>query len=442
MSTERAPFLLFFGGVACAAWIGGLSAGLVATAVSAILADLVVFPPIGSLAVQTSSDVFSITTFVMEATLVSLLATFRDRAKKVAEAASKRDESLNSQLRSEQRIAATATRELESSRERLSILAATTADGIWDYDYDSGVNWWSDRVFRLLGYEPGEFGISLERVDSMVHQEDRKRRQEAIAAHLAGDTEHYFCEFRFRHKDGSYRWFLSQGSALRGENSRGIRMIGTLTDVTELKTIEADLKAAKEAADIANRAKDEFLATLSHELRTPLNAVLGWTQLIRMTEQESLQNDRVREGIGVIERNVQSQLRLIEDLLDVSRIITGKMRLDFQLIDFREVVQQAVKPLLPTAEAKDIRIEQFLDPGCGLVNGDQERLQQIIWNLLSNAIKFSMRRSKIQMTMRQANSHVELEVTDFGKGIAPGFYRVSSNGLCKPRLIQQDRSLV
>ena len=195
-------------------------------------------------------------------------------------------------------------------------------------------------------------------------------------------------------------------------------MIGTLTDVTELKTIEADLKAAKEAADIANRAKDEFLATLSHELRTPLNAVLGWTQLIRMTERESLQNDRLREGIGVIERNVQSQLRLIEDLLDVSRIVTGKMRLDFQLIDFREVVQEAVKPLLPTAEAKDIRIEQFLDPDCGLVNGDPERLQQIIWNLLSNAIKFSKRRSQIQMTMRQANSRVELEVTDFGKGIA------------------------
>jgi signal transduction histidine kinase len=217
---------------------------------------------------------------------------------------------------------------------------------------------------------------------------------------------------------------------LRGENSRGIRMIGTLTDVTELKTIEADLKAAKEAADIANRAKDEFLATLSHELRTPLNAVLGWTQLIRMTERESLQNDRVREGIGVIERNVQSQLRLIEDLLDVSRIVTGKMRLDFQLIDFREVVQEAVKPLLPTAEAKDIRIEQFLDPDCGLVNGDQERLQQIIWNLLSNAIKFSKRRSKIQMTMRQANSRVELEVTDFGKGIAPELFTASLRTVC------------
>ena len=120
--------------------------------------------------------------------------------------ASKRDESLDARC-APQRIAATATRQLESSRERLSILAATTADGIWDYDYDSGVNWWSDRVFRLLGYEPCEFEISLERVDSMVHQEDRKRRQEAIAAHLAGHTEHYFCEFRFLHKDGNYPGF-------------------------------------------------------------------------------------------------------------------------------------------------------------------------------------------------------------------------------------------
>ena len=419
VSTERAPFLLFFGGVACAAWIGGLSASLVATAMSAILADLTFFPPFGSLSVQSSSDAFSIITFVVEATLVSLLATFRDRAKKVAEAASKRDQSLTSQLRSEQRIAAATTRELESSRERLSILAATTADGIWDYDYDTGLNWWSDRAFRLLGYQPGEFEITLERVHSMVHEEDRNRRQEAIAAHLAGQTEHYFCEFRFLHKDGNYRWFLSQGSALRDETGRGIRMIGTLTDVTELKTIETDLKAAKEAADIANRTKDEFLATLSHELRTPLNAILGWTQLIRMTEQESLQNDRLREGFDVIERNVRSQLRLIEDLLDVSRIITGKMRLEFQLVDFRELIQQAIKPLLPTAEAKDIRIEQFLDSDCGPVNGDRERLQQVIWNLLSNAIKFSNPHAKIQITLRQANSQVELKITDSGKGIAP-----------------------
>jgi PAS domain S-box-containing protein len=416
---ERAPFLLFFGGVACAAWIGGLSASLIATAVSAMLVDLLFFPPSGSLSVESLSDAFNIVTFVVEATLVSLLATFRDRAQKVSEEASKRDESLTSQLRSEQRIAAAATRELESSRERLNMLAATTADGIWDYGYDSGLNWWSDRGFRLLGYEPGEFEITLERVDSMVHEEDRNRRREAIAAHLAGETKHYFCEFRFRHKDGSYRWFLSQGSAFRDETGRGIRMIGTLTEVTKLKTIETDLKAAKEAAEIADRAKDEFLATLSHELRTPLNAILGWMQLIRMTEQESLQRDRVREGLEVIERNVGSQLRLIEDLLDVSRIITGKMRLEFQFVNFREVIQQAVKPLLPTAEAKDIQIEQFLDSDCGLVNGDRERLQQIIWNLLSNAIKFSDRHAKVQITLRRANSHVELEITDSGKGIAP-----------------------
>ena len=161
--------------------------------------------------------------------------------------------------------------------------------------------------------------------------------------------------FVFCIKTGTTTGFLARVPLLRDETGRGIRMIGTLTDVTELKTIETDLKAAKEAADIANRTKDEFLATLSHELRTPLNAILGWTQLIRMTEQESLQNDRLREGFDVIERNVRSQLRLIEDLLDVSRIITGKMRLEFQLVDFRELIQQAIKPLLPTAEAKDIR---------------------------------------------------------------------------------------
>jgi signal transduction histidine kinase len=206
---------------------------------------------------------------------------------------------------------------------------------------------------------------------------------------------------------------------LRDENGRAIRMIGTLTDMTELKKIETDLKAAKEEADIANRTKDEFLATLSHELRTPLNAILGWAQLMGMTGPGSLQSDRLREGVEVIERNVRSQLRLIEDLLDVSRIVAGKLRLEFRTVDFREVIQQAVEPLLPSAQAKEIRIEQSFDADCGFVDGDPERLQQVIWNLLSNAIRFSDRASKIQITLRKAGSHLELEVTDFGKGIAP-----------------------
>jgi PAS domain S-box-containing protein len=179
--------------------------------VSAILADFLFIPPFGSLLLPNSSDAFGVITFVLEATLISFLATFRDRARRTAEEASKRDESLTSQLRSEQQVAAAATRELESSRERLAILAATTADGIWDYDYDADQVWWSDRAFQLLGYRPGEFELTLERLDSMVHEDDRKTRQEVIAAHLAGEAEHYFCELRLLQKDGTYRWVLSRG---------------------------------------------------------------------------------------------------------------------------------------------------------------------------------------------------------------------------------------
>jgi PAS domain-containing protein len=166
VSMERAPFLLFFGAVVCAGWIGGLRAGLIARAVSAILADFLFIPPFGSLFLPNPSDAFGVITFVLEATLISFLATFRDRARRTAEEASKRDESLTSQLRSEQQVAAAATRELESSRERIAILAATTADGIWDYDYDADQAWWSDRAFQLLGYLPGKFELTLERLDS------------------------------------------------------------------------------------------------------------------------------------------------------------------------------------------------------------------------------------------------------------------------------------
>jgi CheY-like chemotaxis protein/nitrogen-specific signal transduction histidine kinase len=173
-------------------------------------------------------------------------------------------------------------------------------------------------------------------------------------------------------------------------------------------------QSARAEAEAANTMKDEFLATLSHELRTPLNAVLGWTRMLRTRILDEATSTR---ALAVIERNAAAQLQLIEDLLDVSRIITGKLRLDVGPVELAAVVEAALDAVRPAAEAKGIRLQPVLDPRAGPVSGDADRLQQVVWNLLSNAIKFTPRDGRVQVQLARVNSHVEIVVTDSGQGI-------------------------
>ena len=185
----------------------------------------------------------------------------------------------------------------------------------------------------------------------------------------------------------------------------------------KLDTTRAELQRALGAAEIASRARDEFLATVSHELRTPLTSIIGWIQLLRLEhDPESL-----AEGLETIDRNARAQSRLIEDILDFSRINAGKLRLNVQSVDFAEVVDAAIDVVRPAADAKQIRIERMLDSEAGHISGDHDRLQQVVWNLLSNAVKFTPRGGKVQVRIERVNSHCELAVSDTGEGIAPGF---------------------
>jgi signal transduction histidine kinase len=174
----------------------------------------------------------------------------------------------------------------------------------------------------------------------------------------------------------------------------------------------------REEADAANRAKDEFLATVSHELRTPLNAMLGWTTMLRSGR---LGEEETRRALDTIDRNARSQAQLIEDLLDVSRIISGKVRLDVRHLKLAAVVEEAIEVVRPAAEAKQIHLVTTLDPSAGPVAGDAERIKQVVWNLLSNAVKFTPKEGRVQVELKRVNSHVELVVADTGIGIAPGF---------------------
>ena len=177
-------------------------------------------------------------------------------------------------------------------------------------------------------------------------------------------------------------------------------------------------RAARTAAERMSEMKDEFLATLSHELRTPLNAILGWSQILRTGRKDEAE---LLKGLQTIERNARAQTQLIEDLLDMSRVTSGKLRLDIQSIQPIAFIESAVETVKPAADAKEIRLETMLDPSAGPISGDPGRLQQVIWNLLSNAIKFTPRHGRIQVLLERVNSHIEICVADTGIGVKAEF---------------------
>ena len=177
-------------------------------------------------------------------------------------------------------------------------------------------------------------------------------------------------------------------------------------------------RAARTAAERLSEVKDEFLATLSHELRTPLNAILGWAQVLRTGPRDPAD---LLKGLETIERNARIQTQLIEDLLDMSRITSGKLRLDVQQIHPAGFIDAAVETVYPAAQAKSITVARELDPAAGPISGDPNRLQQVVWNLLSNAIKFTPRDGRVHVLLERVDSHVELTIADTGVGIRPDF---------------------
>jgi signal transduction histidine kinase/CheY-like chemotaxis protein len=212
-------------------------------------------------------------------------------------------------------------------------------------------------------------------------------------------------------------------------------VIGTLTvieDVTERVAREAELqaqvdartqalareKAAREEAERANHLKDEFLATVSHELRTPLTAILGWSNMLLAG---GLSGEAHNRALEIIHRNAQSQNQLISDLLDVSRIISGKLRLDLRTVELPAIIESAVETTRPAAEAKGVRLTTVLNPRAGPINGDADRLQQVVWNLLTNALKFTPEGGEIVVRLESVGSQVEITVQDSGIGIHPEF---------------------
>ncbi|MGN6626047.1 MAG: ATP-binding protein [Tepidisphaeraceae bacterium] len=213
--------------------------------------------------------------------------------------------------------------------------------------------------------------------------------------------------------DGVARWFLVR--ALPHRESGELRgWFGTCTDIHAQKQNEAELRQAKEKSDQNGRVKDEFLSLLSHELRTPLSAILGWTQLLEMDALDA--KERV-EAVQIIKQQAKLQSQLIEDLLEVSRIVNGKFHMRRQVLEVRQVVRAAIESVRAAAASRHVTIEEQVSDDLGLVEGDPQRLQQVVWNLLTNAIKFSPENGVVTVRLDRAQAHVRLRVADAGRGI-------------------------
>jgi len=226
-------------------------------------------------------------------------------------------------------------------------------------------------------------------------------------------------------KDGVERPIDDTAAPIRNEQGEVVGVVLVFRDISERKRMElererllATAQAAQKEAEQANRLKDEFLATASHELRTPLTAVVGWSRMLRTGKLDAENSARALESI---ERNATLQTKLIDDLLDVSRIITGKLTLDRRPIEIAHVVSDAVNTIRPAADAKHITIETSFDTEAGPVLGDVNRLQQVVWNLLSNAVKFTPKDGRIEVALQRVNSEVEVSVGDSGEGISSEF---------------------
>lgn len=312
-------------------------------------------------------------------------------------------------------------RELAENATKFSLLANSIPQLAWMARPDGELFWYNDRWYEYTGAEPkSQMGWGWESVhDPNELPRVKEKWQQALQNGTPWEDM-----FPLRRHDGQFRWHLSRARPWRDESGRITVWFGTNTDITEQRALMEERehllaaeRAARSEAERVGRMKDEFLATLSHELRTPLSAMLGWSQLL----QSQHDDETLREGLEVIERNARAQTQLIEDLLDMSRIVSGKIRLDVQHVELAAVINSSVDLLKPSADAKGLRLHRVLDPLASPVSGDPNRLQQVVSNLLSNAIKFTPRGGKVEILLERVNSHVEVTVTDTGKGISPDF---------------------
>jgi PAS domain S-box-containing protein len=287
---------------------------------------------------------------------------------------------------------------------------------LWIADPDGRCTFLSRSWFEFTGQTP-QTGLGTGWIEA-VHPEDRDRTMAVFEA-ASRKHEPFRLEYRLRAEDGTYRWAIAAARPRLDETGESRGYIGAVIDISDRKEAETALERLYRDLEEANRLKDEFLATLSHELRTPLNAVLGWAQVLRSGPLKPSVQERALDSL---ERNARAQAQLVEDLLDVSRIMSGKLHIKTEPVNLAAIVTNAIETVRAGVTAKQQHLEiQIEDRERLHVAGDPDRLQQIVWNLVSNAIKFTPSGGRIEIRLRSVGEVAELSVRDNGQGIAASF---------------------
>jgi PAS domain S-box-containing protein len=325
-----------------------------------------------------------------------------------------------------ERRVAERTAELSGVTRRLQFALGGARLGAWSVDLPAGRFWADDASKAMHGFEPGQTIDTVEEAVINIHPED----QPVIAARFREAVQNLAeleCEYRVIMPDGSEQWVAASGQIIQSDldEPQSFKMFGIVQDITERKQAEDvrerllnNEQAARQTAEEASRMKDEFLAVLSHELRSPLNAIVGYANLMRDGRYQPEETPRM---LDIVLRNARTQEQLIADMLDVSRIITGKMGLNLGPVEPKAVIQSALDVARPAADAKRITFDAEFDPSVGAIIGDADRLQQAVWNLLSNAVKFTPAGGKVRVRLTRNASYIEIAVSDTGKGIKPEY---------------------